>query len=70
VYLEVVTQFNTLLAKYIESKHNLVVLNKYNQYRKGRIISLLILLELLFKDIRFVIRLLDNNRGSMLRTHT
>jgi hypothetical protein len=52
------------LIKCFESRYDLVVLNKYNQYGKKRIISLLILLELLLKDIGFVIRILDSNRGS------
>jgi hypothetical protein len=53
-----------LLAKYFESRYNLVVLNKHNRYRKRRIISSLIFLELLLKGAGFVVRVLDGNQGS------
>jgi hypothetical protein len=47
-----------------ESRYNLVVLNRYNRYRKKRIISSLIFLELFLKSVGFVVRVLDGNRGS------
>jgi hypothetical protein len=64
VCLEVIIKLNILLVKYFESKYNLVVLNKYNQYKKKGIISLLIFLELFFKNIGFIVRILDSNQNS------